>query len=286
MVVVSIVTGSNRGIGLAVVKKLYDLPDQHIIMACRDEIKSLEEIKKIKKEGNNNMLEFMALDLSSLDHIRLFVAKFHEKKIALHLLINNAGIYSTTYRKTRDDLEETFQVNYLGHFLLTNLFLEDLKKSQPSRIINVSSNMHIPGVSGKPPRLILDKKSINWTEEQFNGDIAYKNSKLCNVLFTYELERRLKGSDVYVNAVSPGFVPTTGLSRDSPYIFQLLMYYVISYLPMARTEVQGADNVLCIPIGITGKYYSNLKETKSSDESYSLEMASKLWTLSQELTGV
>ncbi len=151
-------------------------------------------------------VESMPLDLASFASIRQCAAAFHAKQLPLHLLINNAGggIPGKQARFTSDGFELTFATNHLGHFLLTHLLLDSLKQSAPARVITVSSRLHIPGYGGGPPP-DFDYGNLKG-EKYYHSRVFYKNSKLANVWFAYELQRRLEGTGITSNAVCPGFV--------------------------------------------------------------------------------
>ena len=196
---------------------------------------------------------------------------------------------------TEDGFEMTFGVNYLGHFLLTMLLVDDLKKSAPdSRIVIVASEQHNPESRG-PKR--HQSAHIDFENMQllapgtFNAHLAYKNSKLANVLFGYELARRLHGSGVTCNSLCPGFLPQTGLIRHNQCIRCLLVCCFRGFcrcLPITRTTGKGADGIVYVASnesvqGVGGKYFRDCVSVDSSGESMDREVAAKLWNLSAEL---
>ncbi|CAF1395718.1 unnamed protein product [Adineta steineri] len=283
---VCIITGSSSGLGFHTAKKLVT-KDYHVIFACRDEVKTMSLLQKMKKDLGRSNFEFMKLDLSSFDSIRRFVDDFHRKNLPLNLLINNAGVYSKNFNKSSDGIECSFAVNHLGHFLLTNLLLDDLKRSSPSRIVIIASKLHDSNVKhGNPPNFKWTLDEIN-NEIGYDGMIAYKNSKLANVWFAYELARKLENTGVNVYVVCPGFVPTTGLSRDANFFQRYFMFYILSLFPFTRTEDFGSECEVFAAtsdtlVGKTGIFMSDMKETKSSEDSYNEEKAKRLWTLSEQ----
>jgi len=287
------VTGSSSGIGLQMTKKLLAM-DYHVIMACRNKEKTLQVLKSIQEETGKDHVEFMQLDLASFESVRRFVKEFHDKKYGLHLLILNAGISRGTTAEieiTDDGFESTFQTNHLGHFLLTNLLLDDLKNSSPSRVIVVSSRTHIPGKgSGPPVNFVWTRDEIN-RPNGFHGFVAYKNSKLANVWFGYELARRLQkdGVNVTCNVVCPGLVPMTNLFQNATYWVQFFMRWVLYWFPFSRTEDQAAENIVHVATSskwdnVTGKFLADKTELQSSDESYDVKKAKTLWELSEAWT--
>ncbi len=155
--------------------------------------------KKIREKSGNDRIEFFLADLSLQRKVRRLAAEIEEVHDRLDVLVNNAGVFMKVRRLTADGIETTFAVNHLAPFLLTNLLLGHLKKSVPSRIITVSSIAH---------RAAQVDSSNLLGERRFDGFEAYSLSKLGNLLFTYELSRKLKGSEVYANALHPGVVRT------------------------------------------------------------------------------
>jgi len=198
-------------------------------------------------------------------------------------------VRNNTFTLTEDGIENTFATNHLGHFLLTTLLLDDLKRSAPARVVVVSSVLHIPGKGqGGPPDLRFTLEEINSTVA-YNDMHHYKNTKLANVLFANDLAQRLEGSGVTVNSLSPGFIPTTGLFDTAPILIKFLCRWILYYLPTARTEQYGAECLLELGFspsleGVTGKFFCDKKETKSSDDSYDVTKQHKLWEFSEKLT--
>ncbi|XP_030427901.1 dehydrogenase/reductase SDR family member on chromosome X isoform X4 [Gopherus evgoodei] len=201
---VAIVTGGAKGIGYHTVKHLARL-GMHVILAGNDESEGQEAVRKIKEETVNGKVEFLHCDLASMKSIRQFVQQFRAKNCPLHVLVNNAGVMLVPERKTEDGFEEHFGLNYLGHFLLTNLLLETLKqsgtRSRNARVITVSSATHYVG------RLHLNDLQSRCS---YSPHGAYAQSKLALVLFTYRLQHLMTadGSHVTANVVDPGVVNT------------------------------------------------------------------------------
>ena len=155
-------------------------------MACRDEEKASNAAKDIISETGSDKIIFRVLDLASFESVRAFARLINETEERLDILVHNAGLAAGSYRLTKDGWESVFQVNYLSHFLLTMLLLEKLKKSAPSRIVNVSSILHT-----KPKAIPLDDFKLS--KEKFEGFKRYGESKLAQVVFTRELSQRLTG---------------------------------------------------------------------------------------------
>lgn len=166
-----------------------------IYIACRDKERGENALVKIRERSGSENIHFIELDLASLDSVRKFSRKFHELENRLDILINNAGVMACQKSFTEDGFEMHMGVNHLGHFLLTDLLMDLLKSSAPSRVINVSSALHGIGT--------ISKRNF-FGEKFYNPWLAYSNSKLANILFTRELAKRLKNSNVTVNALHPG----------------------------------------------------------------------------------
>uniref|UniRef100_A0A0K8U2X9 Retinol dehydrogenase 13 n=2 Tax=Bactrocera latifrons TaxID=174628 RepID=A0A0K8U2X9_BACLA len=195
---VVIVTGSNTGIGKETVRELANR-GATIYMACRDMQKCEEARDEIVLETHNKRIYCRKCDLASMDSIRKFVESFKKEQVKLDILINNAGVMRCPRSLTKDGFEMQLGVNHMGHFLLTNLLLDLLKKSAPSRIVTVSSLAHTRGEIN-----IADLNS----DKSYDPGRAYNQSKLANILFTRELAKRLEGTGVSANALHPGVVDT------------------------------------------------------------------------------
>jgi NAD(P)-dependent dehydrogenase (short-subunit alcohol dehydrogenase family) len=229
----------------------------------------------------------MRLDLASLDDVRRFAADYLASGLPLHALINNAGAIGLgkDIQFTSDGFELEFGINHLGHFLLTDLLLPVLKASAPSRVITVSSIRHIPGKGGQGAKFDFDNlKGEKW----YDPRLFYNNTKLANVWFTYELQRRLAGTGADAIAACPGFVPQTlGATKSGASRF----FYdrVLTLIPAARAaEVSGEELAdLAMKPGIPGgTFWADGRAMRSSDESYDVAKAHKLWVASADLVGM
>ena len=177
---IAMITGGNNGIGFATAGKLA-AHGFHVILASRNQQTSAQAIERIHAGNPNASVESIPLDLASFASVRQCAAAFQAKSYPLHVLINNAGgaIAGKQARFTTDGFELTFGTNHLGHFLLTNLLLDDLKRSAPARVITVSSQLHIPGYAGgKPPDFDYDNLK---GEKYYDANVFYRNSKLANI---------------------------------------------------------------------------------------------------------
>jgi retinol dehydrogenase 12 len=200
---VVIITGANSGIGK---ETAIDLARRggKVYIACRDTKRGEDALSDIKDKSGSVNVHFLQLDLASMASIHEFSKKFHELEAQLHVLINNAGVMACPKAMTKDGFEMQIGTNHMGHFLLTNLLLDLLKQTAPSRVINVSSLFHWYGR--------INKDDLN-SEKSYWRWIAYGQSKIANILFTRELARRLEGTGVTANSLHPGAVRTE-LMRD------------------------------------------------------------------------
>src|SRR5438309_5819929 len=272
---VVMVTGANSGIGKAATLALAKM-SATVVMVARNAEKGESARSEIIKESQNNSVDLLIADLSSLDSVRQLAAEFQKKYSKLHVLINNAGLFNQRRHVTTNGYENTFATNYLAPFLLTNLQLDMLKANAPSRIINVSSVGHYNGH--------INFDDIN-LEKEYGGWKAYGQSKLALVLFTHELAKKLQGTGVTVNAVHPGTVATNIWSRPlGPVGFIMALPKLFMTSP-----AQGAETIVYLASspeakGLNGEYVEKLKVKKSSDESYNEEIALRLWDISAKLT--
>lgn len=300
---VIIVTGASSGLGYETARYLCE-GGNDVILACRDDEKAKRAIDKIKQQNPNALATYMQLDLSSLDSIRKFVGEFHATGKKLHVIVNNAGLalnFKDVKRQyTADGFELTIGTNHLGPFLLTNLLLDDLKKAGESgdaRVVVVTSALHDPRCCKRTRNLQpLDTENLLlFNEGSYNGLQAYKNSKAANIMFTYELARKLSGSGVKVNAVCPGNIPCTDLLRNAGNAEKLfsrcVLHGVLRFTKMTRTIPQGAQFICSVATDdkykdVTGKYIKEGQEASSSEETQSEEVQTKLWELSGRYTSL
>jgi len=280
---VVIITGGNAGIGKHTALGLAQ-QNATIIIACRDVKKSFEAIEEIKALSKNKDVHFMKLDLSDLSSIKEFVNNFKIKYEKLHILVNNAGIIGVFNREvTKDGFESQLGVNYLGHFYLTNLLIGILKNSHQSRVITLSSVAHHMG-------------KINWDdlmfEKSYNQWISYSQTKLANILFTKELQRRFDEENIEAKAVSlhPGCVKTE-IYRKIIDIWIIKIAYILLtpvFWYFFKTPQQGAQTSLfCSLEGFEnlqgGCFYENCKVKKLGKRASNMEDAKKLWEVSEQL---
>ncbi|KAK9510776.1 hypothetical protein O3M35_005489 [Rhynocoris fuscipes] len=280
---VFIVTGPTSGLGKETVKELV-ARDAKVIMACRDLGKAKEVIREIREKIICGELIPMELDLCSFNSIRNFSEEVTKNFPQINVLINNAGVYVPHEKKqlTKDGHEIHFGVNHLGHFLLTNLLLDKLKESAPSRIVVVSSKLHESG--------IIDFDNLQGDKGFRKGfrNPAYNNSKLANVYFCKELAKKLPdGVETY--SLCPGFC-WTGLFRNSNMKwYQYLLFAPVAFLYM-RSARQGCQTILYCAlsdevIGKSGKMFRDCK-LFSSSHNFDDEIQKKLWAVSESLTKI
>ncbi len=296
-----IITGANSGLGFECAKTIAKANQGwHIILACRNTNKGEEARQKLIAETLNQAISVMELDLASLQSVRDFVSIFQKSILPpLHGLINNAGMQVLSgLEYTKDGYEIAFGTNHLGHFLLTNLLLENLQT--PARIVVVSSGTHDPdtieGKFNKPLFLGAKQLATMANEKEMTGIQRYATSKLANLFFAYELDRKLKGKNITVNAYDPAYVPATNLvqSIKNPFARWMLRastgFFKLLGVVSSTPDVSGgaiARLLLDEKLeGVSGKYFQILEEKQSSKQSYDTKIASDLWEDSLELVGL
>jgi NAD(P)-dependent dehydrogenase (short-subunit alcohol dehydrogenase family) len=201
-----IVTGATSGIGRITALELAK-KGATVVLAVRNESKAKRAVANIRQEAGHDRVDYLIVDFASQASIRQMAAIFLTRYDRLDILINNHGKVNILRRETADGIEETFAVNHLGYFLLTNLLLERIIQSAPARIINISSGSHRDG------RIDFDNLQL---QEGYSWNRAYGNSKLANILFTIELAERLEGTGVTANALHPGWVATNIGANNVP----------------------------------------------------------------------
>lgn len=269
-----LVTGANSGIGRATAEELARR-GATVVMLCRDRGRGEAARARIASRVDGARLELLIADLASQRSVRRAAEEFKSAHPRLDVLINNAGVFWGRRQVTGDGLEATFAINHLGHFLLTQLLEEELKASAPSRIVNVSSSAY------KAARLNLaDLQS----ERGYDAMRAYGNSKLANILFTYELARRLDGSGVTANCLHPGVVRTR-IGRNAP---PLIWLFFLVMKPLLLSPAKGAATTVYLAASpeverVSGKYFVKQVPQPTAARTYTEETARRLWELSEKL---
>jgi NAD(P)-dependent dehydrogenase (short-subunit alcohol dehydrogenase family) len=271
-----LVTGANQGIGKATALALAQ-QGARVVLHSRTREKGLAALADIQAATGSRDLELLVADLSSLAQVRRLAAEFKERHDRLHVLVNNAGVLVPTARLTADGLEETFAVNHLAPFLLTKELLDVLHAAAPARVVTVSSAAH------RTARMQWD--DLQFARHPYTQWRAYGQSKLANVLFTYELAKRLDPAKVTANALHPGVI-ASGFGQTYGGAMSVLIRMAHPFFASpesgARTSVYLASSPEVA--GVTGKYFARCKETKSSTVSYDEASQKKLWAISEELT--
>ncbi len=267
-----IVTGGNSGIGFEICRGMAKAGFQ-VIMVSRGRERGEIALRKLKEEFGNS-IEMMLCDMSDLDNISKLYDEYTSKYDRLDVLMNNAGALWGSRLETKQGNEMTFGVNHLGYFVMTETFLPLLKSTKNSRIINTASEAH------KMSRLNLS--DLNYENKKYSQWLTYCNSKLCNILFTRELARRLEGTGIATHCFHPGVVRTRfaedarGLMRLFWPIFRIFM------IGSKRGAKTGLHLALSEDAGkTTGEYWSSSKRRKGSSNSRNRKNAKKLWTLSE-----
>ncbi len=274
-----LVTGANTGIGLEAAAELAGM-GADVVITARDPAKGSAAVTEIRRRHPGANVEPMELDLSRLDDVRAFAAAFRESHDRLDVLVNNAGLMLGERSVTQDGNETTFQVNHLGPFLLTHLLLDLVKASAPARIVNVASAAHRGGR--------LDFTDLR-RERSYAGMRVYATTKLCNILFTHELARRLEGSGVAANALHPGTVRTGfGQDGDAKGFMRIGMALV---RPFILSPAGGAKTTIYLASspdveGKSGGYYQRSHASRPSARARDDETARRLWEVSAQLVGI
>ena len=273
-----LITGGTGGIGKATAVGLARL-GARVGIVGRDATRATAAAEDIRTKSGNPAVDVFAEDMSAQAEVRRLAAEVLDAYSRLDVLVNNVGGFWQHRHVTADGLEHTFAVNHLAPFLLTNLLLERLTASAPARVVTVSSGAQSLG------RIDFDDLQ---GERDYSGQRAYNQSKLANVMFTYELARRLDGTGVTANVLHPGVTRTDFSAEDSPRWMEVMGPVG---RPFLKSPTRGAATSIYLASspeveGVTGQYFANRKPKKSSPDSYDAAAALRLWEVSADLVGL
>lgn len=273
-----LITGGTGGIGKAAAIGLASL-GARVGITGRDRARAEQAAGEISRESGNSAVDVFVADMSAQAEVRRLAGEVLAAYPRLDVLVNNVGGFWAHRHVTADGLEHTLALNHLAPFLLTNLLLERLIASAPARIVTVSSAAQSTG------RIDFDDLM---GERKYSGQRAYNQSKLANVMFTYELARRLEGTGVTATTMHPG-VTNTGFSAEDP--ARWFAPLVALMRPFMRSPERGADTAVYLASsseveGVSGRYFSDRKVRKSNESSYDAATTARLWSVSAELVGL
>lgn len=269
-----IVTGATSGIGMITARELARKGARTVIIS-RNQQKCVTVAEQIKGQTGNQQVEYIVADLSTKAGVSQAAYEFKKGHSRLDVLVNNAGAIFMERKISPEGIEMTLALNHLNYFHLTMLLLDVLKSSAPARIINVSSDAH------RGQKIDFDDLQ---SEKSYSGFTAYGRSKMMNVLFTYELARRLNGSNVTVNAMHPGFV-ATDFAKNNGGVMEMGMKVVNLF---ARKPEKGAETAIYLASsrevdGVTSSYFHDMRQVESDTSTYKKADAERLWNASLEL---
>jgi NAD(P)-dependent dehydrogenase (short-subunit alcohol dehydrogenase family) len=273
-----LITGATSGIGRVAAESLAQQGAQ-VVLVGRNPAKTEAAVDEIRRATGNVAVDYLLADLSKQTEVRRLAEEFKRRYARLDVLVNNAGGVFRQRTLTADGREMTFALNHLSYFLLTNLLLDTLVASAPARIVNVASRAH------------MSARGLNFDDldsaRGYFGFSAYARSKLANILFTYELARRLAGTRVTANAMHPGLI-STGFGANNGPLWALLYVFINA---LGRSPAQGADTLIYLAAspaveGVTGQYFYQRKARRSSAASHDAAAARRLWDVSARLVGL
>lgn len=278
---VVLITGGNAGIGKETAVGLAQ-QGARVLITSRDAERGAGALAEILDRSGSAAVEVVALDLADLASVRRCAAEVLQRTDRLDVLVDNAGLVMSRRTQTADGFETTFGVNHLGHFLLTNLLLDRLRASAPSRVVVVSSDAH------KQARHGLDFDDLQ-SERSYRPFVVYGKTKLANIYFARELARRLEGTGVTANSLHPGFVASR-FARDGD-TGSLLQLAMLLARPFAISQVAGARTSIWLASssdvdGVSGLYFYKCASAHTSKAGADDEAAKRLWAVSEELVGL
>ena len=273
---IALITGATNGIGLITARALAKR-GATVVLVGRDTSRTERAAQEIRRQTPGSTVHSLLADLSSQAQVRRLAKDIQTRFPRLDVLVNNAGAVFAKRQVSVDGIEMTLALNHLAPFLLTNLLLDSLKASDQARIVTVASAAHM-GM-----RIPFD--DLNHEHGRYQNFVVYGQSKLMNIMFTYELARRLQGTTVTANALHPGFVATNfGKSNGGWWntVFALIRPFAISPEQGAQTSIYLASSPDVSTV--SGQYFAKRHPVKSSSASYDREAQQRLWTVSEELT--
>ena len=272
-----LITGGTSGIGKATAVALAAM-DANVVITGRNAERGEAAVEEIKDRSHSDSVELMLADLSVQSEVRRLAETFLARHDRLDVLANNAGLVQSKRTETLDGIETTLAINHLAPFLLTNLLLDCLKESAPSRVVTVSSEAQRWGS--------MDFGDLQ-SRRRYRGFPVYGMTKLANIMFTYELAERLKEKGVTANCLHPGSVGTNfGQNNRGP-----MALFFRAFKPFMRSPEQGADTLIWLASspevdGVSGKYFSDRKEIEAKNIAYDPDARRRLWEVSEDLTGL
>jgi len=271
-----LITGANSGIGKAVATALAGL-GAHVVMSSRSRKRGERAQSEIIRKSGNERVDLLIADLSSREGIQGLADSYRNSYDRLDVLINNAAILTSSRRVAPDGYEMQFFVNHVAYFMLTNLLIDMLRASAPSRIVNIASTAHSSGT--------LDFDDLQ-SEHNYKGWKTYANTKLANVVFTYELARRLEGSGIDANCVHPGVIHTN-LLRNYSMVLNLLFHALQFFFKKPEEGAATPVYVASSPEleGVAGRYFRNSAPMDTTEESNDRDVQQRLWDASEEISG-
>ncbi len=273
----ALITGGTSGIGKASAVALAAM-GANVVVVGRNPERGEAAVEEIKAQSHSGSVELMLADLSVQSEVRKLAEEFLGRHDRLDVLANNAGLVQSKRTETPDGIETTLAINHLAPFLLTNLLIERLEQSAPSRVITVSSEAQRWGN--------MEFEDIQ-SRRKYRGFPVYGMTKLANIMFTYELAERLSSTDVSANCLHPGSVGTNfGQNNRGP-----MALFFRTFKPFMRSPEQGADTLIWLSsspevAGVSGKYFSDRKEIKAKKVAYDPAARRRLWEISEDLTGL
>jgi retinol dehydrogenase-14 len=272
-----LITGGTSGIGKATAVALAAM-GANVVVVGRNPERGEAAVDEIKAQSHSESVEMMLADLSVQAEVRRLAEEFLRRHDRLDVLANNAGLVQSKRTETPDGIETTLAINHLAPFLLTNLLIERLEQSAPSRVITVSSEAQRLGN--------MDFENMQ-SRRKYRGFPVYGMTKLANIMFTYELAERLDGTGVSANCLHPGSVGTNFGQNNRG----AMVLFFRTFKPFMRSPEQGADTLIWLSSssevdGVSGKYFSDRKEIEAKKVAYDPAARRRLWEISEDLTGL